>query len=76
MMLETVAAVPGMVYDMLLHCKSLRRFEHSGGWIKALLEEAKNERMHLRHSLKSPIPGGTSEPLSSPFKASSSMPTS
>ncbi|KAI3960438.1 hypothetical protein MKW92_004240, partial [Papaver armeniacum] len=40
MMLETVAAVPGM----LLHCKSLRRFEHSGN---ALLEEAKNERMHL-----------------------------
>ncbi|PWA79252.1 alternative oxidase [Artemisia annua] len=31
MMLETVAAVPGMVGGMLLHCKSLRRFEHSGG---------------------------------------------
>lgn len=46
-MLETVAAVPGMVGGMLLHCKSLRRFEHSGGWIKALLEEAENERMHL-----------------------------
>ncbi|XP_024533468.1 ubiquinol oxidase 2, mitochondrial [Selaginella moellendorffii] len=47
MMLETVAGVPGMVGGMLLHCKSLRRFEHSGGWIKALLEEAENERMHL-----------------------------
>ncbi|KAL8209923.1 hypothetical protein R6Q57_006655 [Mikania cordata] len=47
MMLETVAAVPGMVGGMLLHCKSLRRFEPSGGWIKALLEEAENERMHL-----------------------------
>ncbi|KAL1197541.1 Ubiquinol oxidase 1a [Cardamine amara subsp. amara] len=47
MMLETVAAVPGMVGGMLLHCKSLRRFEQSGGWIKALLEEAENERMHL-----------------------------
>ncbi|XP_031266718.1 ubiquinol oxidase 2, mitochondrial-like [Pistacia vera] len=47
MLLETVAAVPGMVGGMLLHCKSLRRFEHSGGWIKALLEEAENERMHL-----------------------------
>ncbi|KAG5540439.1 hypothetical protein RHGRI_020598 [Rhododendron griersonianum] len=47
MLLETVAAVPGMVGGMLLHCKSLRRFEHSGGWIKALLEEAVNERMHL-----------------------------
>jgi ubiquinol oxidase len=32
---------------LLLHCKSLRRFEQSGGWIKALLEEAENERMHL-----------------------------
>ncbi|CAN6486922.1 unnamed protein product [Victoria cruziana] len=47
MMLETVAAVPGMVAGMLLHCKSLRRFEHSGGWIRTLLEEAENERMHL-----------------------------
>ncbi|KAJ0989883.1 hypothetical protein J5N97_008239 [Dioscorea zingiberensis] len=47
MMLETVAAVPGMVGGMLLHCKSLRRFEQSGGWIRALLEEAENERMHL-----------------------------
>ncbi|XP_051124122.1 ubiquinol oxidase 2, mitochondrial-like [Andrographis paniculata] len=46
-MLETVAAVPGMVGGMLLHCKSLRRFERSGGWIKSLLEEAENERMHL-----------------------------
>jgi len=47
MMLETVAAVPGMVGGLLLHCKSLRKFQHSGGWIKALLEEAENERMHL-----------------------------
>lgn len=47
MLLETVAAVPGMVGGMLLHSKSLRRFEQSGGWIKALLEEAENERMHL-----------------------------
>lgn len=47
MMLETVAAVPGMVGGMLLHLKSLRKLEQSGGWIKALLEEAENERMHL-----------------------------
>lgn len=47
MMLETVAAVPGMVGGMLLHLKSLRKFQHSGGWVKALLEEAENERMHL-----------------------------
>lgn len=47
MMLETVAAVPGMVGGMLLHLRSLRKFQQSGGWIKALLEEAENERMHL-----------------------------
>ncbi|OUZ99339.1 Alternative oxidase [Macleaya cordata] len=47
MMLETVAAVPGMVGGMLLHLRSLRKFQNSGGWIKALLEEAENERMHL-----------------------------
>eukprot|EP00897_Mesotaenium_endlicherianum_P000747 jgi/Mesen1/10673/ME000009S10459 len=47
MMLETVAGVPGMVGGMLLHLRSLRSFEHSGGWIKALLDEAENERMHL-----------------------------
>lgn len=47
LLLETVAAVPGMVAGMLLHLRSLRRFEHSGGWIRTLLEEAENERMHL-----------------------------
>ncbi|XP_051212603.2 ubiquinol oxidase 2, mitochondrial-like [Lolium perenne] len=47
MMLETVAAVPGMVAGVVLHLRSLRRFEQSGGWIRALLEEAENERMHL-----------------------------
>ncbi|XP_061364677.1 alternative oxidase 3, mitochondrial [Gastrolobium bilobum] len=46
-MLETIAGVPGMVGGMLLHLKSLRKFQHSGGWVKALLEEAENERMHL-----------------------------
>ncbi|KAM0873331.1 hypothetical protein ACQ4PT_038130 [Festuca glaucescens] len=47
MMLETVAAVPSMVASAVLHLRSLRRFEQSGGWIRALLEEAENERMHL-----------------------------
>jgi ubiquinol oxidase len=45
--LETVAAVPGMVGGMLLHLKSLRKMEDDKGWIKVLLEEAENERMHL-----------------------------
>ena len=45
--LETVAAVPGMVAGMLIHLKSLRRIEDDRGWIKTLLDEAENERMHL-----------------------------
>jgi len=45
--LETVAAVPGMVAGMLMHLKSLRKMEDDRGWIKLLLEEAENERMHL-----------------------------
>ncbi len=45
--LETVAAVPGMVGGMVRHMRSLRRLEHDHGWIHTLLSEAENERMHL-----------------------------
>ena len=45
--LETVAAVPGMVGGALQHLKSLRRMKSDDGWIKVLLDEAENERMHL-----------------------------
>ncbi len=45
--LETIAAVPGMVAGMILHLKSLRKMEDDRGWIKTLLDEAENERMHL-----------------------------
>lgn len=45
--LETVAAVPGMVAGAGLHFQSLRRMEDDKGWIKELLDEADNERMHL-----------------------------
>ena len=45
--LETIAAVPGMVAGMLLHLKSLRKMKDDKGWIKILLDEAANERMHL-----------------------------
>ncbi len=45
--LETVAAVPGMVAGMLNHLKSLRKMKEDRGWIKILLDEAENERMHL-----------------------------
>ena len=45
--LETVAAVPGMVAGLLQHLRSLRRMEDDDGWIRELLDEADNERMHL-----------------------------
>ena len=45
--LETVAAVPGMVAATLQHLKSLRRMQDDHGWIRTLLDEAENERMHL-----------------------------
>ena len=46
--LETVAGVPGMVAGMWQHLRSLRKMEpDKRGWIKTLLEEAENERMHL-----------------------------
>lgn len=45
--LETVAAVPGMVGGALQHLKSLRTMQPDHGWIKILLDEAENERMHL-----------------------------
>jgi ubiquinol oxidase len=45
--LETVAAVPGMVGGALQHLRALRRMEDDNGWIRTLLEEADNERMHL-----------------------------
>lgn len=45
--LETVAAVPGMVGGALQHLRSLRSMEDDSGWIQTLLDEAENERMHL-----------------------------
>ena len=50
--LETVAAVPGMVAGMLIHLKSLRKMQNDNGWIKILLDEAENERMHLMTFIK------------------------
>ncbi|HRP98555.1 MAG TPA: alternative oxidase [Rhodocyclaceae bacterium] len=45
--LETVAAVPGMVGSTLQHLKALRNMSDDDGWIRVLLDEAENERMHL-----------------------------
>lgn len=45
--LETVAAVPGMVGGLLQHLKAIRHIREDQGWIRELLDEAENERMHL-----------------------------
>jgi ubiquinol oxidase len=48
LILETVAAVPGMVSGMWTHLKSLRSMKRGyGPKIRTLLAEAENERMHL-----------------------------
>jgi ubiquinol oxidase len=45
--LETIAAIPGMVGGMLKHLQCLRQIKDDQGWIHTLLDEAENERMHL-----------------------------
>lgn len=45
--LETLAAIPGMVGGLFQHLSALRHIRDDRGWIKALLGEAENERMHL-----------------------------
>jgi ubiquinol oxidase len=45
--LETVAAVPGLVGAALVHLRCLRWMQHDHGWIRTLMAEAENERMHL-----------------------------
>ena len=56
--LETIAAVPGMVGGMLAHFKSLRKMIDDGDFIKELLEEADNERMHLMTFIAIAKPSG------------------
>lgn len=45
--LETVAAIPGMVGGLFRHLYSLRNLEDNGEAIKKLVLEAENERQHL-----------------------------
>ena len=45
--LETIAAVPGMVGGLLQHLKAIRHIRDDQGWIRELVDEAENERMHL-----------------------------
>ena len=56
--LETVAAVPGMVGGLLQHLRALRRIRDDQGWIKTLLDEAENERMHLMTFIEIARPNG------------------
>jgi len=56
--LETVAAVPGIVGGALQHLQSLRRIEADYGRIRLLLGEAENERMHLMTFIQITQPSG------------------
>ena len=61
--LETVAAVPGMVGATLTHLRCLRRSEADGGWIRRLMDEAENERMHLMTFIQIAQPNGAERAL-------------
>ena len=56
--LETVAAVPGMVGATVTHLQCLRRMVDDDGWIRTLMEEAENERMHLMTFIQIAKPTG------------------
>lgn len=45
--LETVAAVPGLVGAALQHLRSLRVMQGRADMVKVLMDESENERMHL-----------------------------
>lgn len=45
--LETIAAVPGMVAATLLHLKCLRAMIDDRGWVRIFMDEAENQRAHL-----------------------------
>ncbi len=61
--LETVAAVPGMVAGALQHLRSLRLMTDDHGWIRTLLDEAENERMHLMTFIHIAKPSGLERAL-------------
>lgn len=56
--LETVAAVPGMVGAALIHLRCLRWMKDDEGWIRTLMDEAENERMHLMTFIQIAKPNG------------------
>ena len=56
--LETVAAVPGMVGGLWQHLTALRTMRDDEGWIRTLLDEAENERMQLMTFIEIAQPNG------------------
>ncbi|KAK4227119.1 alternative oxidase-domain-containing protein [Podospora fimiseda] len=54
---ESLAGIPGLVAGSLRHLSSIRRFAPDQGWVKTLLEESYNERMHLLTFLEIYKPG-------------------
>src|SRR6476619_7978934 len=50
--LETVAAVPGMVGAALVHLRCLRWMRDAEGWIRTLMDDAEKERMHLMNFIE------------------------
>lgn len=55
--LETIAAIPGMIGATVRHLRSIRHMIPDYGYIHTLLEEAENERMHLMTALLLKKPG-------------------
>ncbi|MEO8125825.1 MAG: alternative oxidase [Bryobacteraceae bacterium] len=47
LVLESIAAVPGMIGALLIQLRSARRLSSDHGMVRALVSEAENERMHL-----------------------------
>ncbi|KDN40799.1 alternative oxidase, partial [Tilletiaria anomala UBC 951] len=54
---ETIAGVPGLVAAACRHLQSLRVMRRDKGWIRTLLEDAENERMHLLTAMEYAKPG-------------------
>jgi ubiquinol oxidase len=69
--LQTVAAVPGMVGATLNHLKCLRRMCDDRGWIKTLMDEAETERLHLMTFIEvaKPAPCAPRTPLEPTWKS-------
>ena len=70
--LETVAAVPGMVGATINHLHCLRRMCDDKGWIRTLMDEAENERIHLMTFIEISHPSALSSSGSSGSSTASS----